>query len=117
MTRKQLLQRLRMSAYQDSQRDICDCAGAHDRATLIAMAIAELLHPEAEFRQPGMSAPDYVELARRAYATEYLAPLLAAAQVPEVPKLPCPNYLCHAFDVCLTACCTCMDFVVCCILA
>ena len=60
---------------------------AHDRNTLIATPIAELLYPAEEFRRPGMSACDYTELARRSYAKEYLKPLREAACVPEVGPL------------------------------
>ena len=57
---------------------------AHDKQTLIATAIAELLYPSEQFLQPGMRACEYAELARRSYAKEYLKPLREAASVPEV---------------------------------
>ena len=66
---------------------------AHDKDTLIATAIAELLYPAEQFRRPGMSACDYTELARRSYAKEYLKPLREAARVPEViPLLASINF-------------------------
>ncbi len=61
---------------------------AHDKKTLIATAIAELLYPEAHFRQPGMRACEYSEIARRSYAKEYLKPLREAACIPEVLSVP-----------------------------
>ena len=64
---------------------------AHDKDTLIATAIAELLYPAEQFRRPGMSACDYTELARRSYAKEYLKPLREAACVPEVVFPVCPG--------------------------
>ena len=57
---------------------------AHDKQTLGATAIAELLYPAEQFLQPGMRACEYTELARRSYAKEYLKPLREAAGVPEV---------------------------------
>ena len=59
---------------------------------LIATAIAELLYPAERFRQPGMRACDYTELARRSYAKEYLKPLREAACVPGVGA-PLPTAL------------------------
>lgn len=61
---------------------------AYDKKTLIATAIAELLYPEAKFRQPGMRASEYTEIARRSYAKEYLKPLREAACIPEVLSVP-----------------------------
>lgn len=67
-------------------------AGHHDKDTLIATAIAELLYPEAEHREEGMPYEDYAELARRCYQKEYTTPLRAAAPVTEVRI--CPSFVC-----------------------
>ncbi|BDA46330.1 Uncharacterized protein L728 [Coccomyxa sp. Obi] len=58
--------------------------GHHDKDTLIATAIAELLYPEAVHRQEGVSYDDYAELARRSMHKEYISVLRSAAPVTEV---------------------------------
>ncbi len=59
-------------------------AGHHDKQTLIATSIAELLYPEAEHRTDGMPYTDYAELARRCFQKEYTTVLRKAAPVTEV---------------------------------
>ena len=58
--------------------------GHHDKDTLIATAIAELLYPEAVHRQGGESYEDYAELVRRSMHKEYISVLRSAASVTEV---------------------------------
>lgn len=58
--------------------------GHHDKDTLIATAIAELLYPEAMHRQDGVSYEDYSEMARRSMHKEYISVLRAAAPITEV---------------------------------
>lgn len=58
--------------------------GHHDKDTLIATAIAELLYPEAVHRQEGVSYEDYAELARRSMHKEYISVLRSAAPITEV---------------------------------
>jgi hypothetical protein len=57
--------------------------GSHDRYTLLATTIAELLYPEAEYRKSDEMYTDYVTRIRRLYRKEYLTPLRAKIPVIE----------------------------------
>ena len=70
-------------------------AGHHDKQTLIATSIAELLYPEAEHRTDGMPYTDYAELATRCFQKEYTTVLRKAAPFTEVS-------ICHFLCFCVS---------------
>ncbi|KAK9812916.1 hypothetical protein WJX72_005760 [[Myrmecia] bisecta] len=59
-------------------------AGAHDRTTLIATAVAQLLFPAETHRCAGETSAAFMQRIRMLYQREYLAPLRRHLKVPEV---------------------------------
>ena len=65
-------------------------AGFHDKDTLIAATMAELLYPAAQHRKDGEPYNAFVARIKALFHKEVLAPLRRCLDVPEVqhPELP-----------------------------
>ena len=69
-------------------------AGSHDKDTLIAATIAELLYPAAQHRKDGEPYNAFVARIKALFHKEVLAPLRRCLDVPEVQHLKLPALDC-----------------------
>ena len=69
-------------------------AGSHDKDTLMAASIAELLFPAGQHQAEGESYQAYVARIKTLYHKQVLVPLRKCLDVPEVSRSPC--FLLHA---------------------
>ncbi len=83
------------------------CAGSHDKDTLMAASIAELLFPARQHQAEGEPYQAYVARIKTLYHKQVLVPLRKCLDVPEVsPLLPTLRSItCHALlSILLVAC-------------
>ena len=64
-------------------------AGSHDKDTLMAASIAELLFPARQHQAEGEPYQAYVARIKSLYHKQVLVPLRKCLDVPEVSRSPC----------------------------